>query len=81
MVKWEPEHEKEYGKRPEGGELEEHPLRQEVLQICAVHPGGKIMWAVPFSKEGDRIVYGTTVESEGQNLEGGIPNALRRSFE
>lgn len=81
MVEWHPNMPEEYGPFPsEGSQLRDHPLRKSCIQVCAVHPKGKMMWVTPYSDEGGRIVMGKTHEWEGENVSGGIPNALRRSI-
>jgi len=55
-----------------------HPERREVLAVSAVHPEGRRMWAVPFSREGGRVTFGAVLDSSalGLVLGGGIPEAL-----
>ncbi len=54
----------------------QHPDREQILCISAIHPEGKTMWVYPFASEGGRVVIGPILDSTRMTLGGGIPNAL-----
>ncbi len=60
----------------EGIRPSQHPERQQVLTVSAVHPEGVRGWFIPFANEGGRVILGTPVDSTGMELRGGIPEAL-----
>jgi hypothetical protein len=55
-----------------------HPERREALTVSAVHPAGRQMWVMPFSREHGTITFGKMLDSAalGMTLGGGIPQAL-----
>ncbi len=55
----------------------DHPDRQNVLQVMAIHPYGRAAWLIPFATEGGRLVFGKHTYLEGvEKIRGPIAEAL-----
>ncbi len=54
----------------------QHPERRECLTVFAVHPEGRIAWTIPFAREGGQITFGQVLRMTGENVQGGLAEAL-----
>jgi hypothetical protein len=54
----------------------QHPEREQILCISAIHPEGRRLWCYPFASEHGTVVVGPPLDTTGMTLGGGIPEAL-----